>query len=283
VSTADVVGVHGISQQQSGRHQLLKAWQPALADGVDRATGGDGPEFEFDLAYYGNFFLAATTDKGITDKAIGAGDLEALDDDMVEFFGNVENEVVDEEPTKEEAAKELGELLRPVSRLAAWLDRRFGVLGRGLFFGDLVQVRRYQRDDDLAAAVRFQLEKTIGTRTRVLIGHSLGSLVAYEYLCLHPDSGVDTLITLGSPLALRSIQDSLRTAGADGRPMAPPGLVRWVNVRDRSDPVSCGGGLSATWSAVADELVDNGDDPHAATRYLGKKETGAAVLASFPQ
>jgi hypothetical protein len=58
-------------------------------------------------------------------------------------------------------------------------------------------------------------------------------------------------------------------------------VERWVNIRDPSDPVSCGGGLSATWPAVADELVDNGGDPHAVSRYLGKRQTGAAVVASL--
>jgi hypothetical protein len=35
------------------------------------------------------------------------------------------------------------------------------------------------------------------------------------------------------------------------------------------------------WPAVADATVDNGNDPHAAARYLGKRATGAAIADSL--
>ena len=36
---AIIIGVHGIGQQQSGRHQLLPAWRQATLDGLERASG----------------------------------------------------------------------------------------------------------------------------------------------------------------------------------------------------------------------------------------------------
>jgi hypothetical protein len=274
MTTANIVGVHGISQQQSGRHQLLPLWERAVRDGVERTVGRHAPAIDLDLGYYGHLYVDATGTKG--------GDVtpDELDADEVAFFDDIESQVVDDDPP-EEAVKGFPGVPRPVGRLTAWLDRRFGVAGRLLFFGDLVQVRRYQRDDDLAVAVRDRVREAIGPMTQVLIGHSLGSVVAYEYLCLEPDQGVETLITLGSPLALRSVQDALRTAGPDGRPAAPPGVTRWVNVLDPRDPVACGGTLAPTWHAVLDEVVDNESDPHAAVRYLGKRQTGQAVVASL--
>jgi hypothetical protein len=277
VTTANVVGIHGISQQQAGRLQLLPVWQLALADGVERAVGRDGPRLELDLAYYADVYL-----KQFGTKGVGGIDPADLDHDMVKFFDQIETEVVDEEPPKD-VQKGLGGLPHPVGRLAAWLDSRFGAAGALLFFGDLIQVRRYQRDDDLGDEIRSRVQEAIDSQTRVLVAHSLGSVVAYEYLCLEPEHGVETLVTLGSPLGLRSIQARLRTARDDGRPAPPRGVERWVNIRDPSDPVACAGGLSATWPAVADELVDNGGDPHAVTRYLGKRQTGAAVVASLAE
>jgi hypothetical protein len=38
----DVLGLHGLRQQQQGRNQLLPRWQGALNDGVERAE--DGPD-----------------------------------------------------------------------------------------------------------------------------------------------------------------------------------------------------------------------------------------------
>jgi surfactin synthase thioesterase subunit len=54
-----------------------------------------------------------------------------------------------------------------------------------LFFGDLTQVRRYQRDDELARDVLDRVREALDVgRPRVMIGHSLGSIVAYEALCM---------------------------------------------------------------------------------------------------
>jgi len=40
--------------QQSGRHQLIEAWGPALADGLERAAGHQVPIPELDIAFYGD-------------------------------------------------------------------------------------------------------------------------------------------------------------------------------------------------------------------------------------
>jgi hypothetical protein len=278
MTKANIAGVHGISQQQSGRHQLLPIWEQAVRDGVERAVGRHGPAINLDLGYYGDLYVAATDNKGLD-----AVTLDELDSDAVQFLDGIEAQLVVGDPPQEEELERKGfkELPRPVGRLAAWLDRHFGIAGRLLFFGDLLQVRRYQRDEELAAAIRGRVAEAIGPRTQLVIGHSLGSVVAYEHLCLTPEDTVDTLITLGSPLGLKSIQDSLRTTQRNGRPATPPKVRRWVNVLDLNDPVTCGGKLAPTWAAVVDEVVENESDPHAASRYLGKLETGQAVVASL--
>jgi hypothetical protein len=273
VTVSNVVGVHGISQQQSGRHQLTPVWEQGVRDGIERAVGRGGPAITLDIGYYADLYLDQDDRKG------GRPEPTELDAGESAFFNEIEEQVVDVDPP-EQAVKGFGAVPRPIGRLAAWLDEKFGVAGRLLFFGDLVQVRRYQEDDALAEAIRLRVREAIGDETKVLIGHSLGSVVAYEYACLEQGHKLEGLITLGSPLALSSIQKRLRTRGGDGRPAAPPDQ-RWVNVLDPRDPVTCGGTLSGTWAMVKDETVDNEADAHAAVRYLGKKETGAAVVASL--
>ena len=50
-----------------------------------------------------------------------------------------------------------------------------------------------------------------------MVGHSLGSVVAYEALCAHPEWPVRALVTLGSPLGIRNlIFDRLVPAPAAG-------------------------------------------------------------------
>jgi pimeloyl-ACP methyl ester carboxylesterase len=115
---------------------------------------------------------------------------------------------------------------------------------------------------------------------RVLIGHSLGSVVALEALGTCEDHGIDTPVTLGSPLGVRTIQDGPSQATAQWRRFSPTGVRRWVNVYDPPDPVACAGALAATWRDVSDQAVSNGADAHGVERYLGKRQTGAAILSA---
>lgn len=273
----EVVGIHGIAQQQGGRLQLLERWRPALADGLERAGGRPVPAHVLDLAFYGDLFLQAGGTKGL--EAPGASP-EALSDDELSFLADIGEEVVEAGVPLPET-KGFGRVPKPVGRLAAWLDHRFGVAGRLLFLGDLVQVRRFQREEDLAEEVLGRVRETLALGSaRVLIGHSLGSVVALEAVSTLTGHGIDTLLTLGSPLGLRTIRRGLSPDAAAVAPGLPPGVHTWVNIRDLRDPVACAGGLAATWARVTDQTVDNGGDPHAVERYLGKRETGTALLAA---
>jgi hypothetical protein len=61
----DVLGLHGIGQQQQGRLQMLPDWQAALSGRVERARGLARPKPSLDLAHYGDVFLTDTDSKGV--------------------------------------------------------------------------------------------------------------------------------------------------------------------------------------------------------------------------
>lgn len=225
-----------------------------------------------DLVYYGDLFLSDSDSKG------GQDDLE-LDSDAIAFFAAIQDEVVHEDEPDTRMSKGMKGVPPRLGKLANWVEQRFGVAGRLLFFGDLVQVRRYQSDDDLANAVHDRIREALADRPYIMVGHSLGSVVAYEALCTIPDHGITTLVTIGSPLGLRSLRERLRPAAR--RPGPPPGVETWVNIYDSRDPVALAGPLQPYWSAVVDRVVDNGNEPHAATRYLGKLATGATIADSL--
>lgn len=275
----DVIGVHGISQQQLGRHQLLQTWQAAARDGLERATGQRSDQPSLDLGFYGDVFLEKTESKG---EPVDT-DVADLDADLLEFLSEIQEDYAAGEPLDRDAAtKGMPRLPGPLMKLGAALERRFGVAAKVLFFGDLPQVRKYQRDDELAQVIRDRVTKEISSsQPKILVGHSLGSIVAYEVLCLMPDHGVRTFVTIGSPLGMRSIQRALRKSARERIPMLPPGLENWFNVYDVGDPVALAGGLSATWTQVQDATVHNEKEPHAATRYLGKKQVGRGFAAGF--
>lgn len=74
----------------------------------------------------------------------------------------------------------------------------------------------------------------------VIVSHSMGTMVAYDVLRNCPDCPhVDTLITLGSPLGIKEVQEELRAADAASVDFPAATLDRWVNVYDPLDPV-CG-------------------------------------------
>jgi hypothetical protein len=278
----DAVGVHGISQQQGGRKQLLRAWQDALSDGVEAARGRAAVQvaLTFDLGYYGNLFLAdwpadAKGPKAAKDPAHPEA-LEELADELsadeLAWFDGIATELPVEQAPPTKAA--LLRLPRPVQGLAAWLDASFGAAAPTLFIGDLRQVRRYQLDDALARKVQDRVQEAMADGCTVLIGHSLGSVVAYETVCAAAARRPALLLTLGSPLGLATVRKRLRFDG-------PPAGMRWVNVYDPHDPVACAGGVARWWPGAEDLTVDNDDKPHAVTRYLGKRQAGEPVARAL--
>jgi hypothetical protein len=70
----DVVGVHGISQQQGGRLQMVGPWQRALGDGDERARGRYFPKPSLDIAYYGDFLLESSTSRSLMSYSVEGGE-----------------------------------------------------------------------------------------------------------------------------------------------------------------------------------------------------------------
>jgi hypothetical protein len=279
-----IIGVHGIMNQQLGRHQLIDDWGPALADGLERAAGHRVPIPDLDIVFYGDLFLPEDPRGG---KGTGGefteltpDDADALSPFAEEVAGPLTSgPVPDEEPpTKGRTSVPLP--LQPILRT---LDRRFGSRKSSLLFlGELKQVRRYLLDPPIKAEADKRAEEVIGDGGRVVIGHSLGSVVAFEFVRQHPDYPVDLLLTLGSPLGLRTVRELMPDPGYGGD-LLPSNVARWVSLRDPRDPVACAGDLSRFWPGVSDDpTVNNQGDAHAVGRYLGKRQAGTAVLRALP-
>ncbi|AQZ64561.1 unnamed protein product [[Actinomadura] parvosata subsp. kistnae] len=109
-------------------------------------------------------------------------------------------------------------------------------------------------------------------RPKVVIAHSLGSVVAYEALWAEPDLEVDLLLTLGSPLGMRNvIFERLLPAPVNGRGERPRNVKRWVNIADKDDIAAIPPALAASFTGVDVEQLVNLDwiDFHTAEKYLG--------------
>ncbi|WP_433256246.1 hypothetical protein ACQPYK_16860 [Streptosporangium sp. CA-135522] len=123
------------------------------------------------------------------------------------------------------------------------------------------------------AKVRAAVAGTIRrNQPRVVIAHSLGSVVTYETLWANPDLKVDLLITLGSPLGMRNvIFERLLPTPVNGRGRRPPSVGRWVNVADKDDIAAIPAALRERFTGVDQEALVNLDwlDFHTVEKYLG--------------
>jgi hypothetical protein len=272
---AQIVGVHGIAQEQLGPNQLVAKWRPALHDGLLQAGSSLGSPPELEVAFYGDLFLAKAAQgvefkSGLTNAlAPSPEDLAFLEEALTELSHELPDRVNDKG-----GFTRLPEWARPLaSRMARKLDAG-AVL---LLANELTQVRRYLADDDLAEQIHDVVQARIGDNCRTLIGHSLGSVIAHEVLGLRAGHDVHTLLTLGSPLSMRTVVVRLRSARRD----APVRALKWVNVLDPRDPVACAGPIGRIHQGVTDYEVSNGKAAHAVERYLGKSVCGRAVMDSL--
>ncbi|MER5886910.1 antibiotic ABC transporter ATP-binding protein [Streptomyces sp. NPDC001941] len=286
---ARIVVVHGIGQEFLGPEQMRGAAAPALRDGVRLAGAPPIPDEDVACAFYGDLYHEPGTRSGDL-PPWDEGDVEeGLEEELLAAWWRAAAEAdpavdgPDEDGTRGLVGFGASRALH-VQRVRAALDalagsRFFGKVSDRLMVLALKQVRRYLTEPALRAAARDRVAAEVGPDTRVVVGHSLGSVVAYETLCAHPEWPVTDFVTLGSPLGLRGVVfDRLAPSPADGRGAWPGPVARWTNVADRGDVVALPDRLAGRFGErIADQRVDNGTRMHDLARYLAAPKTGAAV------
>ena len=301
---AQIVLIHGIAQEQEGPASLEAQWLPAIADGLfaaghpdlaDRLWPDCSPrDIDVRMAAYGDLFL--------TSGAQGSDeDLDDLDPSEMVLAQALAAEwlnraaVRGEPADRDTAVRELGYLdpsheemgvkeealraiLNAVTRLP-WFGIGGMALAERFVNKSLRQVTRYLTDSDLHTEIQNRVLARVGPDTKIIIGHSLGSVIAYEVAASHLSTPLPLLLTLGSPLGLRSVIYNRLTPQP---PTYPTRVRRWVNIADRNDLVAAEPDLTPLFSASrpADSVlesgwtVDNGAKPHEALYYLRKKQVG---------
>jgi len=288
---ARVLCVHGVGQQLKGEDSLTGEWALALRDGM-RRSGCAGSRLpaagEIGCPFYGDLFRPAGRRLGVGDPWLTAADATDFDQELLAAWWRAaaESDPGVIHPDARTLARTPGSVqaaLRALSRSAYFA----GLAERALLF-DLQQVRRYMTDLEVREAAQERVVAEVGEDTRVLVGHSLGSVVAYEALCAHPEWPVRALVTLGSPLGIRNlIFDRLvpaPTARDSGLPLGawPGGAESWVNVADAGDVVALVKDLRPLFGGlVSCVLVHNGSRAHDVRPYLTAAETGAAIAAGL--
>ncbi len=142
----------------------------------------------------------------------------------------------------------------------------------------LRDLRRYVQDDNgIAAHTRRMVKVPLRAAFEaghpvMLIGHSMGSVIAFEALWeLTHDGGdaeVDLFVTMGSPLGQRYMQRRLIGSAARGAAKYPHNIRRWKNLAAVGDLTSIDRRLANDYSPMRRlGLVDSLEDEQMFTWY----------------
>jgi hypothetical protein len=190
-------------------------------------------------------------------------------------LAGIERLLVQTEPTP----ADLRELDSWVNRLQRWMHL-FGdawpFLGRRLAPAGtrrlMHEATRYLKNrDGVGAVVRGALRSILDSAWRdgervLLLGHSLGSVIAYDTLWelthMHRSSGeVSLLVTFGSPLATHFVQRSIAGARESGASRYPHNIRRWVNLTARGDTTALQPRVKPLYREMLDlKLIDSIED-----------------------
>ena len=229
-----IVLIHGAFNELWGPHELSARWVPALQDGLWGVGRTIDPN-DVSVCFYGDLFRRdpeIVGDEQWSAARAGAQDL------LTETFGD-------------DALQRLAQLAG--SQTYQRTVDMFASMTADPALGDRVRQRLLDRLDG----------------TKVVVAHSLGTVIAHQVLTAHPDVAVETLVTLGSPLGAPPFM-------TDGE--WPGGIRRWVNVVGITDPVTQPGRVPDRFGVrVEERLVDNGHRGHHPEPYLNSRAVGEAV------
>ncbi|MFF8572707.1 hypothetical protein ACF07F_35240 [Streptomyces sp. NPDC015237] len=268
-----VIAIHGIWQGNTNARKLQADWAGALAKGLRLHHGSSCPVPPLTVAYYGNLFRQRSQRLGPNDGVLMIDEDEPFTDEEEAFVLDTLALYAPPDLNLQEIETEtlglgIPYIPLPVARFLAAADR--GV-GRGVGRPLLRLVRQVYRylHHDIGERIRGHVLPELHREgPRLVIAHSLGSVIAFDMLTRTETGpgpeGLTTLVTCGSPLSWPTIRRSLGQVDT----LRLPDGIEWINLHAAGDIVAQGG-LAGVAPSVQDELVYNGlASPHEARRYL---------------
>lgn len=276
-----IVMVHGIAKQLEGGLTLHQTLFTPLRQGLAFAGADVGPD-DVVVASYGKIFRPAA-EVFAPEPYYDADDVEqGIEQDLLRALWERAADV-DEKVVSPEA--------ETLFRSPAWVQRALYALsmssfwsgvGERAFISDLKQVKRYFSEDSVRAAAHAALAEAVNDDTRVIVAHSLGSVVAYESLCAHPEWPVRALVTLGSPLGLRHVVYNRLRPPPGTKAQWPGSVESWTNIADAGDVIAVVEDIRPFFGDRITQIrVHNGAKAHDMRSYLTDEATGRAIAAGL--
>jgi hypothetical protein len=237
-----LVLVHGRSQQGLNPEDLKSQWLQALGEGA-RAAGRKLPD-HLDVAfpYYGDKldYFARQDDIPLTSDIQTRG--ARANDDFLTFQAAAADElrkkagVSDSEVNAEYGAnpKAKGPLnWEWVQAMLRAIDKHAGGMSQAAIEEFLRDVFLYTTRAGVRDAIDDIVAGSLTDKPTIVVGHSLGSVVAYNILRTDRRAlQVPLYVSVGCPLGIRAVRDQLRPL------KFPPPVTAWYNAFDSRDVVA---------------------------------------------
>lgn len=296
---SEIVLVHGVGAASFTPEQLTDRWLGGLRTGLTAAghaelakTLGTSDGSTVELAYYADLFapyeslnpVALATDPNHGPAITGLA-LNLLQTAADRSSDDHDREIALDTLALVDEGESLWDVLRVVT----------DALNRLHFFNPevvgatswVVPVLReatlYAGDATIRGKIQDRVLERIGSDTRIVVGHSLGTVVAYETLQRTTDPTV--LLTAGSPLGMSPIfLENLQIQP----PHTPAAATRWANVVDPDDLFATRLDLVPFFPAAPGHTVipvtttvDNGLIPHDDVHYLSHAIIGETIAIAL--
>lgn len=279
-----LVFVHGIAQEGKDENELKRVWLEALDVGLAKAGLGSIRQHEVVFPYYGDKLaelrelLKAPDSVQWQTKGMPAS--SSLDRTETELLREIiAEQFVDSDITQGVRTKgfENTELALALARAA---DRTpFGAYLIRFVKG----VSAYLNHKQISQKIDEIVRPAIGTDPCVVVGHSLGSVVAFRVLReLGRSVSVERFVTLGSPLGLNTI----RTLITPPALQVPAGVKSWTNAFDPKDVVSLHPLDRSTWNvnpAIVNiaGVENHTSNHHGISGYLDDAQVAGAIYEAL--
>ena len=234
VDASIIIGIHGLANKPPPDEKPTW-WRQALIEGLRRNCGKTTDLVSFDFLYWADLrYPAPVSDNDNTQpywSDQGVDPFPAYRSHKWTEIINVAEKIIGTE-------LDFVELHTGISRINDYVLER-----------ELTDLGAYYDDDGFRTTVRKRLrDKLLEHRDRriMLIGHSMGSIIAYDVLRMlgreEPQFRVDHFITIGSPLGLPHVKFKI---SQENDLVRTPSIVgRWTNFADRRDIVAVDAKLS---------------------------------------
>jgi hypothetical protein len=238
-----ILMIHGRAQGGKDPVALQASWIDSLRRGFAAAQRPWPEDVVFDFPYYADRLDAIVAGAGrpVSVEAVAKG--AAVDDDYARFLRSALEEIragaaIGEDEVRAGLDPDVPQEKGPqnwwwVRAIARAIDRRLTPMAGFTIEAFLRDVHLYLRDPEAAAAVDALIDADTTDGPTLVVGHSLGSVVAYRLLQRRRATlRIAGFVTVGSPLGLRAV--AARLPAIEN----PPGAERWHNAYDRRDIVA---------------------------------------------